>query len=90
MQFLAPTFAEVIDRHPLPPGGAQPPSRYHPPDTVHAAAHRLCDNGARTGDLDAALFTCTAPTPLRPQGPGRRRTRSRAEPYDDHIEKIDS
>ena len=53
MQFLAPTFAEVVARHPLPPGGALPPSRYDPHDAVHAAAHYLCDSGASTGDLNA-------------------------------------
>ncbi|GAA2535777.1 NlpC/P60 family protein [Pseudonocardia sp. RS010] len=56
MQFLAPTFAEVVARHPLPAGGARPPSRYDPHDAVHAAAHYLCDSGASTGDLNAALF----------------------------------
>jgi len=56
MQFLSPTFAEVVARHALPPGGADPPSRYLPHDAVHAAAHYLCDNGARNGDLRAALF----------------------------------
>src|SRR5690348_15980589 len=32
MQFLAPTFAAVLARHRLPPGGATPPSRYNPAD----------------------------------------------------------
>ncbi|MGW4069183.1 C40 family peptidase [Nocardia grenadensis] len=55
MQFLAPTFDSVVARHPLPAGGATPPSRYNPHDAVHAAAHYLCDSGA-PGDLYAAIF----------------------------------
>ena len=56
MQFLQPTFDSVITRHDLPPGGASPPSRYNPHDAIYAAAHNLCDNGVRRGDLHAALF----------------------------------
>ncbi|MFE9748240.1 NlpC/P60 family protein [Saccharothrix saharensis] len=56
MQFLAATFTEVITRHTLPPGGAEPPSRYHPHDAIHAASHYLCDNGASQGDLRAAIW----------------------------------
>jgi hypothetical protein len=56
MQFLAPTFDDVIARHQLPPGGAVPPSRYNPHDAIHAAAYYLCDSGARRGDLPAAVF----------------------------------
>ncbi|WP_280340903.1 bifunctional lytic transglycosylase/C40 family peptidase [Nocardia abscessus] len=55
MQFLAPTFEAVVARHPLPAGGASPPSRYHPSDAIHAAAHYLCDSGA-PADLRAAIF----------------------------------
>ncbi|MFF0492904.1 NlpC/P60 family protein [Nocardia sp. NPDC004068] len=55
MQFLAPTFDSVVARHPLPPGGASPPSRYNPSDAIHAAAYYLCDSGAPT-DLHAAIF----------------------------------
>ncbi|MFE9785196.1 NlpC/P60 family protein [Nocardia salmonicida] len=55
MQFLAPTFDSVITRHPLPAGGATPPSRYNPSDAVHAAAFYLCDSGA-PGDLYAAIW----------------------------------
>ncbi|MBH0777686.1 C40 family peptidase [Nocardia bovistercoris] len=55
MQFLAPTFDAVIARHPLPAGGANPPSRYNPHDAVHAAAHYLCDSGA-PADMRAAIF----------------------------------
>ncbi|MGO1053254.1 C40 family peptidase [Crossiella sp. CA198] len=58
MQFLAGTFDEVLRRHRLPPGGATPPSRYNPHDAIHAAAHYLCDSGARGGqDLYRAIFT---------------------------------
>nr|WP_238430078.1 hypothetical protein [Frankia nepalensis] len=46
MQFLAPTFIEVVTRHPLPAGGASPPSRYNPHDAIYAAAFYLCDNHA--------------------------------------------
>ncbi|WP_184485422.1 peptidoglycan DD-metalloendopeptidase family protein [Saccharopolyspora gloriosae] len=56
MQFLAPTFDSVTAEHPLPPGGATPPSRYHPHDAIHAAAFYLCDSGARHGDLRSAIF----------------------------------
>jgi hypothetical protein len=58
MQFLQPTFDTVIARHPLPPGGANPPSRYNPHDAIYAAAYYLCDNGARDGrNLYQAIFT---------------------------------
>ncbi|MGW3993216.1 C40 family peptidase [Amycolatopsis sp. NPDC004772] len=57
MQFLQPTFDSVVARHPLPPGGAHPPSRYNPHDAIYAAAAYLCDSGARDGrDLHAAIF----------------------------------
>ncbi|MGW4365494.1 C40 family peptidase [Nocardia takedensis] len=55
MQFLAPTFDGVVGRHPLPAGGASPPSRYNPSDAIHAAAFYLCDSGAPT-DMYAAIF----------------------------------
>ncbi|WP_433759588.1 NlpC/P60 family protein [Nocardia sp. CA-135398] len=55
MQFLEPTFQAVVTRHPLPAGGASPPSRYNPSDAIHAAAHYLCDSGA-PADLRAAIF----------------------------------
>ncbi|WP_280268779.1 bifunctional lytic transglycosylase/C40 family peptidase [Nocardia wallacei] len=55
MQFLAPTFDSVIARHPLPAGGASPPSRYNPSDAIHAAAFYLCDSGA-PGDLHRAIY----------------------------------
>ncbi|MEX5635599.1 NlpC/P60 family protein [Parafrankia sp. FMc2] len=55
MQFLAPTFADVVAHHPLPGGGANPPSLYNPQDAVYAAAAYLCDNHAPT-DLTGALW----------------------------------
>ncbi|MBF6238705.1 bifunctional lytic transglycosylase/C40 family peptidase [Nocardia otitidiscaviarum] len=55
MQFLAPTFASVVSRHPMPTDGASPPSRYNPVDAVHAAAYYLCDSGA-PADMYAAIF----------------------------------
>lgn len=57
MQFLQPTFASVIRKHPPPPGGSNPPSRYDPHDAIHAAAAYLCDGGARGNrDLNAAIY----------------------------------
>jgi cell wall-associated NlpC family hydrolase len=57
MQFLQSTFDSVVARHPLPPGGAHPPSRYNPHDAIFAAAAYLCDSGACNGrDLHAAIF----------------------------------
>jgi len=57
MQFLTPTFNAVVTRHPLPPGGSTPPSRYNPHDAIYAAAYYLCDSGARDNhDLHSAIF----------------------------------
>ncbi|GAA0626481.1 NlpC/P60 family protein [Kutzneria viridogrisea] len=56
MQFLRDTFDGVVARHPLPAGGASPPSRYDPHDAIYAAAYYLCDNGAGRGDLHSAIF----------------------------------
>jgi hypothetical protein len=57
MQFLQATFDSVVARHPIPPGGAHPPSRYDPHGAIYAAAAYLCDSGARDGrDLRAAIF----------------------------------
>jgi cell wall-associated NlpC family hydrolase len=57
MQFLQPTFDGVVALHPIPPGGAHPPSRYNPHDAIYAAAAYLCDSGARDGrDFHAAIF----------------------------------
>lgn len=56
MQFLEATFDAVIARHPLPPGGANPPSRYNAHDAIYAAARMLCDDGAGRGDLTGAIF----------------------------------
>ncbi|MCM3883170.1 bifunctional lysozyme/C40 family peptidase [Frankia sp. R82] len=55
MQFLGPTFAEVIAHHPLPAGGANPPSLYNAQDAIYAAAAYLCDNHVAT-DLTGALW----------------------------------
>ncbi|WP_435593837.1 NlpC/P60 family protein [Nocardia sp. bgisy118] len=55
MQFLASTFDSVTARHPLPAGGASPPSRYNPSDAIHAAAFYLCDSGAPE-DMYSAIF----------------------------------
>ncbi|WP_322749365.1 MULTISPECIES: bifunctional lytic transglycosylase/C40 family peptidase [unclassified Frankia] len=54
MQFLPTTFELVVARHPLPAGGATPPSPYNPHDAVFAAAAYLCDSGAATNLHDAA------------------------------------
>ncbi|MEG8179374.1 transglycosylase SLT domain-containing protein [Nocardia terpenica] len=56
MQFLAPTFDSVVARHPMPAGGATPPSRYNPSDAIYAAAYYLCDSGAPTNTY-RAIFT---------------------------------
>ncbi|WP_256790281.1 bifunctional lysozyme/C40 family peptidase [Frankia sp. AvcI1] len=55
MQFLAPTFADIVAHHQLPAGGANPPSLYNPSDAVYAAAAYLCDNRVGT-DLTGALW----------------------------------
>jgi cell wall-associated NlpC family hydrolase len=55
MQILQPTWNLILARHHIPPGGAQPPSRYNPHDAIHAAAFYLCDNRAPT-DLRSAVF----------------------------------
>jgi cell wall-associated NlpC family hydrolase len=55
MQFLAATFTAVTARHPPPPGGADPPSRYNPHDAIYTAAAYLCDSGAPTR-LNRALY----------------------------------
>ncbi|MDQ4094199.1 MAG: C40 family peptidase [Actinomycetota bacterium] len=57
MQFLQRTFDAVAARHPLPAGGATPPSAYNPHDAVYTAAAYLCDNGARNNqDLTGAIY----------------------------------
>ncbi|MBV9141429.1 MAG: bifunctional lytic transglycosylase/C40 family peptidase [Pseudonocardiales bacterium] len=56
MQFLLPTFNNVTAHHPLPPDGTTPPSRYNPRDAIYTAAYYLCDNGARHGDLQTAIY----------------------------------
>ena len=66
MQFLAPTFAAVLARHPLPPGGATPPSRYHPADAIHAAADYLCDHTCSPTRPPRSTPT-TTPTPTWPR-----------------------
>ncbi|MEC3974342.1 C40 family peptidase [Amycolatopsis sp. H20-H5] len=55
MQFLSYTFASVIARHPIPAGGADPPSRYDPHDAIYAATYYLCDSGAQQ-DVRKAIF----------------------------------
>ncbi|MFF5985945.1 C40 family peptidase [Prauserella flavalba] len=58
MQFLQETFDGVVARHPIPPGGANPPSRYNVHDAIYAAAAYLCESGARDNrDLYGAVFT---------------------------------
>jgi len=55
LQILQPTWNGIFAHHPIPPGGATPPSRYNPHDAIYAAAYYLCDNGA-DHDIDAAVF----------------------------------
>ncbi|WP_329555257.1 C40 family peptidase [Streptomyces sp. NBC_00696] len=58
MQFLLATFKEVVTKHPLPQGGATPPSPYNAHDAVYAAATYLCDSGARNGkNIPGAIKT---------------------------------
>lgn len=52
MQFEPATFA--VYARPVPPGGADPPSPYDPPDAIYAAAHMLCHNGAATSATTGA------------------------------------
>ncbi|MFF8790796.1 NlpC/P60 family protein [Streptomyces sp. NPDC015125] len=47
MQFLPSTFEGYA--HPVPPGGASPPTPWDATDAVYAAARMLCANGAKTG-----------------------------------------
>lgn len=56
MQLLQPTWNQILAHHPLPPGGTSLPSRYNPHDAIYAAAYDLCDHGAGTGNLHAAIF----------------------------------
>ncbi|MEV6242497.1 bifunctional lytic transglycosylase/C40 family peptidase [Lentzea sp. NPDC051838] len=55
MQFLKSTFDSVVARHPLPPGGKNPPSPWNKHDAIYAAAYYLCDSGAPK-DLRTAIF----------------------------------
>ena len=58
MQFLLPTFQGVVAKHPLPEGGATPPSPYNAHDAIYAAAAYLCDSGARDSkNLPGAIKT---------------------------------
>jgi cell wall-associated NlpC family hydrolase len=55
MQMLPATFSAYDE--PIPPGGADPPSPYDPPDAVYAAARDLCANGAASPSrLADAIF----------------------------------
>ncbi|GAA5102985.1 lytic transglycosylase domain-containing protein [Haloechinothrix salitolerans] len=56
MQFLRSTFDSVVARHPIPPGGSNPPSRYNPHDAIHAAGFYICDALGTDGELRRALF----------------------------------
>lgn len=56
MQFLQASFGAVVARHTIPPGGANPPSRWNAHDAIYAAAYYLCDSGADRGDLRTAVF----------------------------------
>lgn len=58
MQFLQDTFDGVVAKHPIPAGGANPPSRYNAHDAIYSAASYVCDSGARDNrDLYGAVFT---------------------------------
>jgi len=53
-QFEPATFAEYA--HPVPPGGASPPSPWNPTDSAYAEARMLCSDGVTTNPT-AALIT---------------------------------
>jgi membrane-bound lytic murein transglycosylase B len=53
MQFLPATFAAY--NHPIPSGGARPPSPYNAHDAIHAASNYLCASGAQI-DLSGAIW----------------------------------
>jgi cell wall-associated NlpC family hydrolase len=55
MQLLQPTFDEVVARHPIPPGGRNPPSPWDKHDAIFAAAFYLCQNQV-SRDLRSAIF----------------------------------
>ncbi|MEV6831258.1 bifunctional lytic transglycosylase/C40 family peptidase [Amycolatopsis sp. NPDC051102] len=55
MQFLQSTFDGVVARHPIPPGGRNPPSPWDKHDAIYAAAYYLCESGAPR-DIRKALF----------------------------------
>lgn len=55
MQIIPTTWDEILARHTIPFGGANPPSRHNPHDAIHAAAFYLCDHGAPT-DPNRAIF----------------------------------
>ena len=50
-QFLNTTFAEYD--HPVPPGGANPPSPYNAVDAAWAEARMLCSDGIATNPVQA-------------------------------------
>lgn len=55
MQIIPQTWAGILARHQIPPGGASPPSRWNAHDSIYAAAFLLCDNDV-SRDLRAAIF----------------------------------
>ena len=55
MQLLPAPFA--VYSRPVPPGGTDPPSPYHPVNAIYAAARYLCASGARDGrDIPGAVL----------------------------------
>lgn len=58
MQFQPATWAAVTAQHPVPPGGATPPSPYNPHDAIYTAAAYLCSGGAgNPATLNRAIFS---------------------------------
>jgi cell wall-associated NlpC family hydrolase len=58
MQFQPATWAAVTAQHPVPPGGATPPSPYNPHDAIYTAAAYLCSGGAgNPATLNEAIFS---------------------------------
>jgi cell wall-associated NlpC family hydrolase len=55
MQILGSTWQEILARHQIPPGGANPPSRWNAHDAIYAAAFYLCDHNI-SHDPHGAIF----------------------------------
>ena len=60
-QFESATFASYAQ--PIPPGGANPPSRRNPIDSAYAEARMLCADGVTTNPMGAFItYNCGSTT----------------------------